>query len=493
MKLTLLIVVKIDTMKFNINKPSTKVASAVIFFSLTSCTVSQYDKPDVALPENFRNNTAIELTQDSTSTPIAKIPYKEFFNDPELLMLIDAGVAHNNNLKVAIKQIEIASLSYNQSKWGNVPNVNLTLGSASINRPSDNSMNGASVPQITGKKFVEDYNSSVSISWEADIWGKIKGKKEVALTDYLQTQEAAKAVQTQLVAQIAQGYYNLLMLDTQLDITQKNLDLVNSTLKMIVKQQELGIGTSLSVQQQENSRDQILASIPVIKQSITIQENTLSILTGKMPGEISRKSKLMNIDTPMHQTVGYPSELLSYRPDVKSSELDVRRAFAHVRVSKANMYPALNITAQGGLNSYTFKNWFDIPGSLFGSAMGSLAMPLLNGKQLKTQYEQSKIQMEQSELNFKQTVLNAVGEVSNVLATIQSTDEQEKITTELVARSGKAVTTSTKLFQQDMATYLDVIVAQNNKLQAELSLSTIKMQKLNSVVDLYRALGGGWN
>ncbi|WP_409449829.1 TolC family protein [Chryseobacterium sp.] len=212
-----------------------------------------------------------------------------------------------------------------------------------------------------------------------------------------------------------------------------------------------------------------------------------------MPGEIVRKSKLVDAKTPNYNSVGLPSELLSYRPDVKSSELDVRRAFANVKVSKESMYPALNITAQGGLNSLTFKNWFDIPGSLFGTAMGSLAMPLLNGKQLKTQYQQSKIMMEQSELTFKQPVLNAVGEVSNVLATIEAADEQDKVTTQLVTRSDKAVNTSTKLFQQDMATYLDVITAQNNKLQAELSLATIKVQKLNAVVDLYRALGGGWN
>ncbi|GAA4160832.1 efflux transporter outer membrane subunit [Chryseobacterium ginsenosidimutans] len=444
------------------------------------------------LEDSFRNTTQIEVVQDSTVTSIAKIPYREFFTDPTLLALIDSGVKNNNDLKVAIKQIEIAGLSYNQSKWANVPMVNLNIGTASINRPSDNSMNGMMFGSMLGQRYVEDYNSNVSISWEADIWGKIKSKKESALASYLQTQEAAKAVQTQIVAQIAQGYYNLLMLDTQLEITTQNLELVNKTLKMITKQQELGITTSLSVQQQENARDQILASVPVIEQSITIQENSLSILTGKMPGEITRSLKLTDMKTPAYESVGVPAELLSYRPDVKMSELTVRRAFANVKTAKASMYPVLNITAQGGLNAFNFKNWFEIPGSLFGTALGSLTQPLLNGKQLKTQYEQSKISMEQSELNFKQTVLVAVGEVSNVLATIESADKQEVITSGLVVRSDRAVTTSTKLFQQDMATYLDVIVAQNNKLQAELSLANIKVQKLNSVVNLYRALGGGW-
>ncbi|MFL9833684.1 TolC family protein [Chryseobacterium terrae] len=478
-------------MKSNI-RLYTNIGTAAALLSLVSCNVQKYKAPEAELPESFRDTTQLDVMKDSTQSSIAKIPYKEFFTDPTLLSLIESGVKNNNDLKVSIKQIESAALSYKRSKWGNIPNVNLNIATASISRPSDNSLNGAFTPQITGKSFIEDYNSNLSVSWEADIWGKIRGRKESALAAYLQTQEAAKAVQTQLVAQIAQGYYNLLMLDTQLDITNQNLKLVENTLRMITKQQELGITTSLSVQQQENTRDQMLVTIPIIEQSITIQENALSILTGKMPGEIQRTLKLTSMQTPEYKSVGIPAELLSYRPDVKSSELTVRQAFANVKVAKASMYPALNITAQGGLNSFTFKNWFDIPGSLFGAAAGSLAMPLINGKQLKTQYEQSKIAMEQSEINFKQMVLSAVGEVSNALANIESADKQEVITVGLVARSDKAVTTSTKLFQQDMATYLDVITAQNNKLQAELSLANIKLQKLNSVVDLYRALGGGW-
>lgn len=466
---------------------------AVVLFSLSSCAVSQYKAPEAELPEKFRNTTNIDLVQDSTVTSIAKIPYREFFTDPTLLALLESGIANNNDMKVAVKQIESASLAFKQAQWGNVPTVNLTFGSASINRPSDNSMNGMMFGQFTGKKYIEDYSSSVNISWEADIWGKIKGRKDAALASYLQTQEAAKAVQTQLVAQIAQGYYNLLMLDTQLEITNKNVELVNKTLKVITKQQELGLTTSLAVEQQENTRDQILVTIPAIKEAIILQENALSILTGKMPGEIIRSAKLADMKTPEYKSVGIPSELLSYRPDVKSSELMIRQAFSNVKVSKASMYPALNITAQGGLNALNFKNWFEVPGSLFATAAGSLATPLLNGKQLKTQYEQSKITMEQSELNFKQTVLNAVGEVSNVLANIESADKQEEITKNLVIRSEKAVNTSNKLFQLDMATYLDVIIAQNNKLQAELSLANIKLMKLNSVVNLYRSLGGGWN
>lgn len=477
-----------------INHPIIKnPAALLLLLGISSCSVAKYQQPKAELPDNFRTTSESQFVQDSAVSNIAKIPYKDFFTDPTLRTLIESGIANNNDLQIAVKQIEIASLAYNQSKWGNIPTVNLNLGAASINRPSDNSLNGKTVGSFLGKTHLEDYSTAVNISWEADIWGKISSRKEAALASYLQTQEAAKAVQTQLISQIAQGYYNLLMLDMQMDITKQNLDLINNTLRMINVHKELGLTTSLSVQQQENSRDQLLATLPVIQQYITVQENTLSVLTGKMPGEIKRTSKLNDVNTPSYNSIGIPAEMLSYRPDIKSSELTVKQAFANVKITKANMYPALNITAQGGLNAFEFKNWFNIPGSLFGTAAGSLAMPLLNGKQLKTQHEQSKIAMEQAELNFKQNILNAVGEVSNVLATIESADQQEKTTSALVLRSGEAVTSSTKLFKQDMATYLDVINAQNNKLQDELSLANIKLQKLNAVVNLYRALGGGWN
>lgn len=465
----------------------------LLLLGISSCSVAKYKQPTSDVPQKFRTNTESQFIQDSTANNIAKIPYRDFFTDPTLVSLIENGIKQNNDLQIAIKQIEIASLGYNQSKWGNIPNVNLNLGTASINRPSDNSLNGKTVGSFLGKTHLEDYSTTVNISWEADIWGKISSRKEVALTSYLQTQEAAKAVQTALVTQIAQGYYNLLMLDTQLDITHKNLELIESTLRMIKVQKDVGLTTSLSIQQQENSRDQLLATIPVIKQAITVQENTISILTGTMPGEIKRTLKLTDAIIPRYNTIGIPSEMLSYRPDIKSSELNVKKAFANVKISKASMYPAFNITAQGGLNAFEFKNWFNIPGSLFGTAAGSLALPLLNGKQLKTQYEQSKIGMEQAELGFKQNVLNAVGEVSNVLASIESADQQEKTISDLVIRSNDAVITSNKLFKQDMASYLDLIIAQNNKLQAELNLANVKLQKLNAVVNLYRALGGGWN
>ena len=202
------------------------------------------------------------------------------------------------------------------------------------------------------------------------------------------------------------------MLDTQLEITKSNLTYADNTLKFLVKQQELGMTTALAVQQQEIVKDQILKSIPAIESSVTTQENALSLLTGSMPGKIERSASLNNVQSSDHISAGVPLELLSYRPDVKTAELEVRKSAAAIHVAKMNMYPSLNITAQGGVNAFQISKWFSVPGSLFGMVAGAVAQPILNGKQLKTQYEQSKVMADQAEIGFKQSVLKAVGELS---------------------------------------------------------------------------------
>ena len=353
-------------------------------------------------------------------------------------------------------------------------------------------MNGQSLGYFLGQDYLTDYTTSINLSWEADIWGKIKGAKEEALADYLQTQEAAKAVQTRLIAEVVQGYHNLLMLDKQLAISKSNLAFADSTLTILSKQYELGMINSLAVEQQQIAREQISKSIPPIEASITVQENALSILAGSLPDKIKRQASLDNVLSPENISTGIPAEILSYRPDVKKQELALRKSIASIHVAKVSMYPALNITAQGGLNALKATNWFNVPGSLFGLATGTIAQPILQSRQLKTRYEQAKIASEQAELNFKQSVLVAFGEVSDALVQIDKLEEQETIAIGLVEKADVVVTNSLKLYQFGEATYLDVILAQSNKLQAELDLATVKTLRLNAITALYRAVGGGW-
>ncbi|MBW3519096.1 efflux transporter outer membrane subunit [Flavobacterium sp. NKUCC04_CG] len=448
---------------------------------MLSCSVQKHQPLEPHFPQSFRTHSP-----QSDSMSIAPIHYKDFFKDTVLVALIDKAVKQNNDFQLALKQIEFASMTYKQSKWGNLPKIDATIGSASINRPAENNSGPSN-----GKKYQEDYNSTVNISWEADIWGKISGIKEQTLADYLITQEAAKAVKTRLVSEVATGYYNLLMLDKQLEISQENLSFAKQTNEILQKQYKLGMINSLAVQQQEMAIEQIVKTIPAIENAISVQENSLSALSGSMPDIVERKTGLDQVHHPESLASGIPAELLSNRPDVKSGELNFKKSIASIHIAKVSMYPSLNITAQGGLNALKTSNWFTLPGSLFGIATASLTQPILNGKQLKTQYEQAKINSEMAEIQFKQSVLNAVSEVSDALVAIEKLEQQQKIGESLVEKATKVVSNSVTLYQYAEATYLEVLLAQSNKLQSELDLAAIKTQRLNAITTLYRALGGG--
>ncbi|WP_454880101.1 TolC family protein [Sphingobacterium detergens] len=452
-----------------------------------ACRVPHYTGTEMKPIDHFRNQDEHEA--DSS---IAKISYRDFFKDEMLVALLDSALKKNNDLKVALKQIEFASEGYKQSKWLNVPLVNANLANVGINRPSGNSMNVMMASQFMGQKHTMDYTSSIQISWEADIWGKLNGQKQESLVDLLKTQEAVRAIKTRLVAEVVQGYYNLLLLDRQLEISQRNLAFADSTLFILNKQVELGLANILSVQQQEVTRDQIAKRIPALEAGIQVQENALSILVGEVPGPVKRTMRLDQVESSANLSLGVPANLLSYRPDLRSSELDIRRSLATIHVARASMYPNLNITAQGGLNAFKANNWFNLPGSLFAAATGTIVQPILNGRQLKTRLEQSKIAKDQMELNFKQTMLKAVGEVSDALIQIDKLGEQLETSNLQVARSDKLVQNAMLLYKFNEATYLEVIVAQTNRLQAELDQATVKAQKINAITSLYRALGGGW-
>lgn len=452
---------------------------------LAGCKVSKDTVlPKNALPETFRN-TAI-----ADSVSIADQAIKEFFKEAELKTLLDSALVRNYDIQLALKNIESAEQLLKQSRSGNVPQLSLQV-TGSSNRPSDNSLNGLSASEFLKTSHIEDFNASLGLSWEIDIWGKIRSQKQAALAGYLQTKEATRAVQTRLVAHVAQGYYRLLMMDTQMAIAKKNLALSDSTLTMISMQFNAGQVTSLAIQQAKAQQLVAEQLIPKLQQDITIQENALSLLTGRLPGPVYRLSSLEKANIPDQIAIGFPSAILSRRPDVRSAELSLDIANAKVGIAKAGMYPSLNITAGGGLNSFRASNWFNIPASLFGVVSGGITQPLLQRRQLKTQFELAKIDREKTVIEFRQLVLHAVTEVSDELVKIEKLQLQYEISKNRVSTLQQAVKNANLLFKSGMASYLEVITAQSNSLQSELELAAIKTAQLNATIELYRALGGG--
>jgi len=463
-------------------------SAALLLTVLSACKVSKdIETPKPALPDNFRSAVA---TTDTSS--VADIQWKSFFTDVTLQKLIDSAIVKNYDMQIAVKNIEASQLLFKQVKWNYVPEVGLNV-TANTQRPSDNSLTGLSLSQygITSK-HIEDYSANVALSWEADIWGKIHNQQRAALAAYLQTAEAKKAIQTNIVATVSQGYYNLLMLDEQLIIAKANVKLTDSTLRIVNLQYDAGQVTLLAVEQTRAQQQAAEQLIPQFEQNITIQENALRILTGDLPGEILRNSTLDKISFPENLSAGVPSALVGRRPDVKSYELALITANANVGINKAAMYPALRITASGGVNSFMANNWFNIPASLFGIVGGSIGQPLFQHKELKTAYQVSEVDREKTVLQFRQSVLNAVGEVSDALVQIEKLKAQQAIVANRVNTLQQATKNANLLFKNGMANYLEVITAQSNVLQSELELASIKRGELSAVAELYRSLGGGW-
>ncbi|BAU52698.1 efflux transporter outer membrane subunit [Mucilaginibacter gotjawali] len=464
------------------------ISLAFILLILSACKVSKdIETPKPALPDHFGSAAAA-----SDTSSIADISWKNFFTDPVLQKLIDSAIAKNYDMQIALKNMEASQLLFKQVKWNNVPQVDLNV-TANTNRPSNNSLTGLSLSQYNiGTNHIEDYSANVAVSWEADIWGKIHNQSKAALAAYLQTVEAKKAIQTTLVSNISQGYYNLLMLDAQLDIAHKNVLLNDSTLRIIRLQYDAGQVTSLAVQQAEAQEQTAAQLVPQFEQNISIQENALRILTGELPGRVERTAILDQMVTPANVSAGLPANLVSRRPDVKSAELALVTANANVGINKAAMYPVLNITATGGVNSFKASNWFNMPASLFGIVAGGIAQPLLEHKKLKTQYDVAQVEREKTVLQFRQSVLNAVGEVSDAMVKIEKLKQQQNIAASRVNTLQHATANANLLFKNGIANYLEVITAQSNVLQGELELASIKSEELSAVAELYRSLGGGW-
>ncbi|HEV8285292.1 MAG TPA: efflux transporter outer membrane subunit [Chitinophagaceae bacterium] len=457
----------------------------IALFFVASCTVSKnYKRPEVELPQQFANMAP-------SDTSVGDMNWRNFFGDTTLVRLIDQALAGSYDLQLAKKRIDEAAQYVKQAKMNYVPSVN-AQASASTTSPSDNSLNGKSLQSFIGQDHLEDYTLAVGLSWELDVWGKIKRQKEAALANYLQTYEGARAVQTSLIANIANSYFNLLMLDTQLDITRKNLALSDTIVQMMRLQKQAGQVTELAVQQTEVQRHTAALLIPQLEQQIAIQENTIRILSGELPAPITRSAELVNIHMWDDLPTGVPAAMLSRRPDVRAREMALVAANANVGIAKAQMYPSFNITATGGLNAFKASKWFVMPASLFATAAGTVAQPILEHRQLKTNLRVAEVQREEAVLSFRQTALNATGEVVNALVQIDKLKSQRQIASAQVDTLHKAISNASLLFRAGMADYLEVVTAQSNSLNAELGLANIQRQQLTAMVELYRSLGGGW-
>jgi NodT family efflux transporter outer membrane factor (OMF) lipoprotein len=449
---------------------------------LSACAVKKYERPaTVTTDKLFRD----EVSADSTT--IADMPWQTVFKDPKLSALIQKGLDQNLNLKNAIENIVQARANLRQSKLAYYPTLNLDA-SVTRNKQSEAGLNFP--PGININTLTTTYKLGLSTSWEADIWGKLSSSKRSAFASYLATDAAKQAVQTQLISDIANNYFLLMSYDKQLEITQKTLESRIENVEIIKALKEGAIVTGAAVVQSEANRYAAEVLIPDLKQRIRETENTLNILMGQGPGPIDR-GHLEDQAIPENIAIGMPSQLLHNRPDVRQAEFNFRVAFESTNLARTYFYPSLTLTASGGFSNLQLKDFFDR--SIFYSIIGGLTQPLFNHGQNKARLTTAQSQQLQAYNNFQQSLLIAGQEVSNSLYAYQMAVAKQDSRAKQIESLEKAVDYTQQLLEYSSATnYTDVLTSEQNLLAAQLSGVNDNLQKLQALVDLYRALGGGW-
>jgi NodT family efflux transporter outer membrane factor (OMF) lipoprotein len=334
---------------------------------------------------------------------------------------------------------------------------------------------------------------NASITWEADIWGKLRSSKRAAQAAYLQSEASQRAVKSALVANVASAYYQLLALDAQVNITHETVVNRKEGLETMLSLKEAGRVTEAAVKQTEAQLYRAELLLINLEQNVRLLENTISLIIGKPAKTISR-GKLSEQNSTIDIEVGFPVQLLSNRPDVMAAEYGLQRSFELTNVAKSNFYPTLSLSANGGLESIDFDDWFNT-NALFSNVIGNLAQPIFNKRRIRTQYEVAQAQQAESKYNFRKTVLNAGNEVVNALEDYKAEEQRYQLQEQELQALREAVHYSEELLinAYQNTTYLEVLSARSNALVSEISTIDSKFRQLNSLVELYKALGGGWN
>lgn len=444
------------------------------------------------------SNTIVSNGIDSSG--IGALSYKQFFTDTLLLQLLDSALLHNTDMLMATQRMETARAQLMAASRAWLPEVNVAL-SAGIDRWGDYTLNGVGnydtnlSPNISDKQRIPgptpDYFAGLRSSWEIDLWGKLRSRKQAAYMRFLSSEQGRRLVTTQLVSQVAGMYYQLMVLDYEQEVIQRNIGLQETALATVQIQQEAGRATLLAVQQFSaqllNTRSLALG----LKQQSLELENQLNALLGRFPQSIRRDSSLLDAALPPFAQTGVPATMLSRRPDIQQAALELEAAKADVKAARAAFLPSLNITPYVGFNSFNAGLLFNTPASVAYGVLGGITAPLLNKKQLESQYNITTAAGMSAFYQYRQMIINGYQEVITALGQLQNSQEAYALKSAEVQMLKDGVSTANDLYATGYANYLEVITAQKSVLEAELALAGNKKDLFLGTITLYRALGGG--
>jgi multidrug efflux system outer membrane protein len=433
-------------------------------------------------------------TTDSTN--VAATQWRSYFADKDLVNLIDTALKNNQELRITLQDIEIArnDVRLRQGQLSPTVGASLGLGVEKVGRYTSQGAGDASTV-IDGREIPDplmDYSAKIYANYEVDIWKKLHNAKKAAVTRYLSSMEGRNFMQTNLVAEVANDYYELVALDNELAIVKQTIQLQQNALEIVKIQKEAMRVTELAVQK---FRAEVLSSQSLefdIQQQITESENKINFLLGRYPQEITRNNKdFLNL-VPAAVRTGIPSQLLENRPDIKQAELELVAAKLDVKVARAEFYPSFGISAAFGLQAFNPSYLVKLPESILYALAGDLAGPLVNKNGIKAEFNSANARQLQAMYNYERTILNAYMEVSTQLSNINNLEKSYGLKSKEVDALNKSIEISNDLFRSSRADYFEVLMTQRDALESKLELIKTKKEQLNAVTNVYRNLGGGW-
>jgi NodT family efflux transporter outer membrane factor (OMF) lipoprotein len=461
-------------------------------FAFAACTTPSL----ITKTENRRVPARYNNSQDTTNT--AKVRWQQYFTDPNLNALIDTALRNNQELNITLQEIQIARNEVRARTGEYLPFIGLQ-GGAGVEKVGRYTFRGATEattdiePDKEMPEPLPDFLLGAFASWEVDIWHKLRNAKKAALSRYLSSVQGKNFMVTNLIAEIATSYYELLALDNQLFIVQQNIEIQSNALEIVILQKAATRVTELAVRRFEAQVLNTRSLQYTIQQRITETENRINFLVGRFPQPVQRNAQSFNDLMPDTVYAGIPSQLLENRPDVKQAELELAAAKLDVKVAKANFYPSLRITGDIGLQAFDPSYLLKTPESMLFSLAGDLAAPLINRNAIKATYYSANARQVQAVYDYQRTILNAYIEVANQLSNINNMSQSYELKEQEVQALTQSITISNNLFRSARADYMEVLLTQRDALESRFDLVETKMRQMNAMVNIYRALGGGWN
>lgn len=444
---------------------------------MSSCGIyNKYERPEVNATGLVRDVTSTTDTLAVTdTTSFGNLPWRSVFTDPQLQALIEQGLEHNTDLLNAALNVKMVEAQLTAAKLAFVPSFTFS--------PQ------GTISSWDGSKATKTYSLPINASWSIDLFGNLLNQKRSAQMALLATKDYQLVVKTNLIANIANAYYTLLMLDKQLEIVDNMTQLTKDTWDMMKLQKELNNAKETSVQSAEANYYSVLAQAADLKRQIRETENSLSLLLGQQAQTIAR-GKIENQSLPTEFSTGIGIQMLNNRPDVHYAEMTLAQCFYDTQAARSKFYPNITISGSGAFTNSSGMGIVN-PGKWLLNAIGSLVQPIFQNGQLVAQLKVAKAQQEQAYNTWQNAVLAAGSEVSNALVLYNSSDEKSKLEAKQVESLTKNVEYTKDLFNMGGSTYLEVITAQQSLLNAELSKVQDDFYKMQAVVNLYYALGGG--